>query len=102
MSAIGTAKNLGAIVRAFDTRPATKEQILSLGGEYLEVIAAESGEGTGGYAKEMSPEFLKAEHELFEKQCKEVDIIITTALIPNKKAPVLISKVIIILLKTVV
>jgi NAD/NADP transhydrogenase alpha subunit len=54
---------------------------------------AESGEGTGGYAKEMSPEFLKAEHELFEKQCREVDVIITTALIPNKKAPVLITKV---------
>lgn len=93
LSAIGTAKNLGAIVRAFDTRPATKEQILSLGGEYLEVKIAESGEGVGGYAKEMSPEFLKAEHELFEKQCKDVDIIITTALIPNKKAPVLITKV---------
>lgn len=54
---------------------------------------AESGEGTGGYAKEMSSEFLKAEHELFEKQCREVDVIITTALIPNKKAPVLITKV---------
>ncbi|KAI6180450.1 Alanine dehydrogenase PNT and NAD(P) transhydrogenase domain containing protein [Aphelenchoides besseyi] len=92
LSAIGTAKNLGAIVRAFDTRPATREQIQSLGGEYLEVKVAESGEGHGGYAKEMSPEFIKAEHELFEKQCKEVDIIITTALIPNKKAPVLITK----------
>uniref|UniRef100_A0A1I7S6E6 proton-translocating NAD(P)(+) transhydrogenase n=1 Tax=Bursaphelenchus xylophilus TaxID=6326 RepID=A0A1I7S6E6_BURXY len=92
LSAIGTAKNLGAIVRAFDTRPATKEQIVSLGGEYLELKGLELDEGQGGYAKEMSPEFLKAEKELFEKQCQDVDIIITTALIPNKKAPLLITK----------
>ena len=92
LSAIGTAKNMGAIVRGFDTRPAVKEQIQSLGGEFLEVKIEESGEGVGGYAKEMSPEFIKAEMELFARQCKEVDIIISTALIPGKKAPILITK----------
>ncbi|CAD5231007.1 unnamed protein product [Bursaphelenchus okinawaensis] len=99
LSSIGTAKNLGAIVRAFDTRPSTKEQITSLGGEYLELKGLELDEGTGGYANEMSADFLKAEKELFEKQCKEVDIIITTALIPNKKAPVLITKEMVDLMK---
>ena len=92
LSAIGTAKNMGAIVRAFDTRAAVKEQVQSLGAEFLEVSIKESGEGTGGYAKEMSPEFIKAEMELFAKQCREIDILISTALIPGKPAPKLISK----------
>lgn len=92
LSAIGTAKNMGAIVRAFDTRAAVKEQVQSMGAEFLELDFKESGEGTGGYAKEMSPEFIKAEMDLFAKQCKEVDILISTALIPGKKAPVLITK----------
>ncbi|GMT32860.1 hypothetical protein PFISCL1PPCAC_24157 [Pristionchus fissidentatus] len=99
LSAIGTAKNMGAIVRGFDTRAAVKEQIQSLGGEFLEVKVKESGDGAGGYAKEMSPEFIKAEHELFEKQCKEVDIIISTALIPGKKAPILITKEMVAMMK---
>ncbi|GMR32393.1 hypothetical protein PMAYCL1PPCAC_02588 [Pristionchus mayeri] len=92
LSAIGTARNMGAIVRGFDTRAAVKEQIQSLGGEFLEVKVKESGDGAGGYAKEMSPEFIKAEMELFAAQCKDVDIIISTALIPGKKAPILITK----------
>ena len=92
LSAVGTAKNMGAIVRAFDTRAAVKEQVQSLGAEFLEVSFKESGEGTGGYAKEMSPEFIKAEMELFSKQCQEIDILISTALIPGKPAPKLISK----------
>lgn len=92
MAAIATAKSMGAIVRAFDTRPAVKEQIQSLGAEALEVQMEEDGTGSGGYAKEMSPEFIKAEMELFKKQAKEVDIIITTALIPGKPAPKLILK----------
>ena len=92
LSAIGTAKSMGAIVRGFDTRAAVKEQVESLGAEFLEVNVTESGEGVGGYAKEMSPEFIAAEKELFAKQCKEVDIIISTALIPGKKAPLLITK----------
>ncbi|ELU08990.1 hypothetical protein CAPTEDRAFT_163980 [Capitella teleta] len=92
LSAMGTAKNMGAIVRAFDTRAAVKEQVQSMGAEFLELNYEESGEGAGGYAKEMSPEFIKAEMELFHKQCKEVDILISTALIPGKKAPVLITR----------
>jgi len=92
LSAIGTAKNMGAIVRGFDTRAAVKEQVESFGAEFLEVNIKESGEGTGGYAKEMSPEFIAAEMALFAKQCKEIDILITTALIPGKPAPKLFSK----------
>jgi NAD(P) transhydrogenase len=92
LSSMGTAKNMGAIVRGFDTRAAVKEQVQSLGAEFLELNVKESGEGMGGYAKEMSPEFIKAEMELFAKQCKEIDILISTALIPGKKAPILIKK----------
>ncbi|PIK34196.1 NAD(P) transhydrogenase [Apostichopus japonicus] len=92
LSAIGTAKNMGAVVRGFDTRAAVKEQVESLGAEFLELEYEESGEGTGGYAKEMSPEFIKAEMDLFHKQCKDVDIVVTTALIPGKPAPKLITR----------
>lgn len=83
---------MGAIVRGFDTRPAVREQVQSLGAEFLEVTIKEDGTGTGGYAKEMSKEFIEAEMALFAKQAKEVDIIITTALIPGKPAPKLISR----------
>jgi NAD(P) transhydrogenase subunit alpha len=83
---------LGAIVRAFDTRLVVKEQVQSLGAEFLELNFAEDGTGEGGYAKVMSDEFIKAEMELFAAQAQEVDIIITTALIPGKKAPVLITQ----------
>lgn len=92
LAAIGTAKSLGAIVRAFDTRLEVKEQVQSLGAEFLELTFAEDGTGEGGYAKVMSDEFIKAEIELFAAQAKEVDIIITTALIPGKKAPVLLTQ----------
>ena len=92
LSAVATAKGLGAVVRCFDTRAAVKEQVLTFGAEFLEVKVKESGEGSGGYAKEMSKEFIDAEMELFRKQAKEVDIIITTALIPGKPAPKLILK----------
>ena len=92
LSAIGTAKNMGAIVRAFDTRAAVKEQVESFGAEFLELDVKESGEGTGGYAKEMTKEFIEAEMALFEKQCKDVDIVVSTALIPGKPAPKLIKK----------
>ena len=92
LSAIGTAKSLGAIVRAFDTRLAVKEQITSMGAEFLELEFEESGEGEGGYAKTMSDEFIAAEMALFAEQAKEVDIIITTALIPGKPAPKLITR----------
>ncbi|TNM90859.1 hypothetical protein fugu_003148 [Takifugu bimaculatus] len=92
LAAAGAAKSMGAIVRGFDTRPAALEQFKSFGAEPLEVDIKESGEGVGGYAKEMSKEFIEAEMELFAKQCKEVDIIISTALIPGKKAPTLIKR----------
>lgn len=92
LAAIGQAKNMGAIVRAFDTRSSVKEQVESLGAEFLEVSLKEEGESSGGYGKEMSKEFIEAEHALFTKQARDVDIIITTALIPGKKAPLLILK----------
>ncbi len=87
LSAAGAAKGLGAIVRAFDTRAAVREQVQSMGAEFLEVKIQEDGEGGGGYAKEMSPEFIAAEMALFRAQAKEVDIVVTTALIPGKPAP---------------
>ena len=92
LSAIATARRLGAVVRGFDTRPATREQVQSLGAEFIEVELKEDGSGAGGYAKEMSKEFIDAEMKLFKDQAKEVDIIITTALIPGKPAPKLIKK----------
>jgi len=91
LSAIGTAGAMGAIVRAFDTRPEVKEQVQSMGAEFLEVELEEEAAGSGGYAKEMSKEFIEAEMALFQKQAEEVDIIITTALIPGKPAPKLIT-----------
>ncbi len=92
LAAVAAARGLGAVVRAFDTRAAVKDQVKSLGAEFLEVQLKESGEGQGGYAKEMSPAFIEAEMALFMAQAKEVDIIITTALIPGKPAPKLITK----------
>src|SRR5262245_34869664 len=87
LSALGAAKGLGAIVRAFDVRPTVADQVKSMGGEFLTVEIQESGEGAGGYAKEMSKEFIDAEMALFRAQAKDVDIVITTALIPGKPAP---------------
>uniref|UniRef100_H3AAR3 proton-translocating NAD(P)(+) transhydrogenase n=1 Tax=Latimeria chalumnae TaxID=7897 RepID=H3AAR3_LATCH len=92
LAAAGAAKSMGAIVRGFDTRAAALEQFKSLGAEPLEVDVAESGEGQGGYAKEMSKEFIEAEMKLFAKQCQDVDIVISTALIPGRRAPILITK----------
>ncbi len=92
LAAIGTAVGLGAIVRAFDTRPEVKEQVESMNAEFLELEFEEDGSGEGGYAKTMSKEFIEAEMALFLEQAKEVDIIITTALIPGKPAPKLITE----------
>eukprot|EP00798_Chlamydomonas_sp_ICE-L_P027667 gene27668-7308_t len=86
------AKNMGAVVRLFDTRNAVREQAKSLGAEFLTVDIKEEGESGTGYSKEMSKAFIDAEMKLFADQCKEVDIIITTALIPGRTAPVLIKK----------
>lgn len=95
LSAIGAARGLGAIVRAFDTRPAVKDQVASMGAEFLELDFKEDGTGVGGYAKPMSEEFIKAEMELFLAQAKEVDIIITTALVPGRPAPLLLPRYIV-------
>ncbi|MFT5731936.1 MAG: NAD(P) transhydrogenase subunit alpha [Planctomycetota bacterium] len=92
LAAIGAARGLGAIIRAFDTRESVRDQIKSLGGEFLTVEIEESGDGGGGYAKTMSPEFIEAEMALFREQAKDIDIVITTALIPGKKAPLLWTK----------
>jgi NAD(P) transhydrogenase subunit alpha len=92
LAAIGAARGLGAIVRAFDTRPTVKEQVQSMGAEFLEVEMGEDGAGEGGYAKEMSAEFIAREMALFAEQSRDVDIIITTALIPGKPAPVLFTE----------
>ncbi len=92
LAAIGAASGLGAIVRANDTRPEVADQIKSLGGEYIGVDYVEEGSGVGGYAKVMSEGFQKAQRDVFAKQAKDVDIIITTALIPGKPAPKLITE----------
>ncbi|MCW8878293.1 MAG: Re/Si-specific NAD(P)(+) transhydrogenase subunit alpha [Kangiellaceae bacterium] len=92
LAAIGTAGSLGAIVRAFDTRPEVKEQIESMGAEFLELDFEEEAGSGDGYAKVMSDAFIKAEMELFAEQAKQVDIIITTAMIPGKPAPKLITE----------
>ena len=91
LAAIGAASGLGAIVRANDTRPEVADQIKSLGGEFVPVEYVEEGSGVGGYAKVMSEGFQKAQAAVFARQAKEVDVIITTALIPGKPAPKLIS-----------
>lgn len=91
LAAIGTARGLGAIVRAFDTRPEVEQQVESMGAEFLTLDVEEEGSGTGGYAKQMSAKFIEAEMALFAAQARDVDIIITTALIPGKPAPRLIT-----------
>ncbi|MGE0357480.1 MAG: Re/Si-specific NAD(P)(+) transhydrogenase subunit alpha [Burkholderiales bacterium] len=91
LAAIGTAANLGAIVRANDTRAEVADQVKSLGGEFVKVDYEEEGSGGGGYAKVMSEGFQKAQREMYARQASEADIIITTALIPGKPAPKLIT-----------
>jgi H+-translocating NAD(P) transhydrogenase subunit alpha len=91
LAAIGAARGLGAVVRAFDTRPEVGQQIESMGAEFLTVEIEEEGGGAGGYAKQMSAKFIEAEMALFKAQAAEVDIIVTTALIPGKPAPKLID-----------
>lgn len=91
LAAIGTAASLGAIVRANDTRAEVADQVVSLGGEFVKVDYQEEGSGGGGYAKVMSEGFQKAQREMYAQQAREVDIIITTALIPGKPAPKLIT-----------
>ncbi len=92
LAAIGAARGLGAIVKAFDTRPAVKEQVESMGAEYVTLEFEEDGTGAGGYAKVMTEAFMDAERALFEEHAKDIDIIVTTALIPGKPAPYLITE----------
>ena len=91
LAAIAAARSLGAVVRAFDTRPAVREQVESLGATFIEFQFNESGEGAGGYAKEMSEAYIAAEQALIAQHAKQSDIIISTALIPGKPAPQLIT-----------
>lgn len=92
LQAIATAKRLGAVVSAFDVRPAVKEQVQSLGAKFVEVPAEESGEASGGYAKEMSEDYKRKQSELIHETLKTQDICISTALIPGKQAPELITE----------
>jgi NAD(P) transhydrogenase subunit alpha len=92
LQALGTAKRLGAVVEVSDIRAAVKEEVLSLGGKFIEVEGAEDMQDAGGYAKEASEEFLKKQKELIFKHVTEADIVITTALVPGKKAPVLVTE----------
>ncbi len=92
LQAIATAKRLGAVVEVSDIRPETKEQVQSLGGKFIEMKGDDSVKMEGGYVKGVSEEFLKKQQELVGKHVKEADIVITTALIPGKKAPVLVTE----------
>lgn len=92
LQAIATAKRLGAVVEVSDIRPETKEQVESLGGKFIEVKGDDSIKIEGGYVKGVSEEFLKKQQELVAKHIKEADIVITTALIPGKKAPLLVTE----------
>ena len=92
LQAIATAKRLGAVVSATDVRAATKEQVESLGAKFVDVESKDSGETSGGYAKEMSASYKKKQNAILAETLKKIDIVITTALIPGKKAPLLLSK----------
>ena len=92
LAAIQAAKNMGAIVTAFDVRAAAAEQVESIGATFLQVEFEEAGDGAGGYAKEMSPEWFAAAEKTLLKECAKTNAIITTALIPGRQAPVLITR----------
>ncbi|HEX5661333.1 MAG TPA: Re/Si-specific NAD(P)(+) transhydrogenase subunit alpha [Polyangiales bacterium] len=91
LQAIATAKRLGAVVEVSDIRPAVKEQVQSLGGKFIELPNLESGEGQGGYAKEMSAEFIAKQQEILSARIAQADVVITTALIPGRPAPKLVT-----------
>src|SRR6476661_9660131 len=91
LQAIATAKRLGAVVEVSDVRPAVKEQVESLGGKFIELPQAESGEGQGGYAREMGEDFLRRQREIVQRHLAQADAVITTALIPGRPAPLLVT-----------
>jgi H+-translocating NAD(P) transhydrogenase subunit alpha len=92
VQAVANAKRLGALVEVSDIRPAVKEQVESLGGKFIELPLEESGEGAGGYAKEMGEDFLRRQREIVAERVAAADVVITTAQIPGKKAPTLITE----------
>jgi NAD(P) transhydrogenase subunit alpha len=92
MQAIATARRLGAVVEVFDTRPAVKEEVMSLGGKFIEVEGAADASKAGGYAVEQSAEFQQKQKDKITESIAKADVVITTAQIPGKKAPVLITK----------
>ncbi len=92
LQAIATAKRLGAVVEVFDTRPAVKEEVMSLGAKFVEVEGAADASKAGGYAVEQSEDFQKRQRDKIHEHAKKADVIITTAQIPGKKAPILITK----------
>jgi len=92
LQAIATAKRLGAVVEVSDIRPAVKEQVESLGGRFIELPMEESGEGEGGYAKAMGEDFLRRQREIVAKHVAEADVVVTTALVPGRQAPVLLTR----------
>lgn len=92
LQALATARRLGAVVEVSDVRPVVKEQVESLGGKFIPLPVQESGEGTGGYAREMTPEFLRQQREIVANHLKAADAAITTALVPGKRAPMLITR----------
>jgi len=92
LQALGTAKRLGAVVEVSDIRPAVKEEVKSLGGKFIELDSTENLQDERGYAKEVSEEFLRKQKELLFKHVTEADIVITTALVPGKKAPILVTE----------
>ena len=91
LQAIATARRLGAVVEAFDTRPVVKEQVQSLGAKFIEIDLGQSGEGSGGYARELTPEEQQKQRELMAERVAAADVVITTALVPGRRAPVLIT-----------
>jgi NAD(P) transhydrogenase subunit alpha len=91
LQAIATAKRLGAVVEVSDIRAAVKEQVESLGGKFIELPQAESGEGQGGYAREMGEDFLRRQREIVQRHLSQADAVITTALIPGRPAPRLVT-----------
>ena len=91
LQAIATAKRMGAVVEVSDVRPAVKEQVESLGGRFIELPELESGEGQGGYAKELTPEFLAKQREILTARVHQADVVITTAQVPGRKPPVLVT-----------
>lgn len=99
LQAIATAKRLGAVVEAFDTRPSVKEQVESLGGKFVEVPGAVEDKSAGGYAVEQTEEYKQKQSEMLEKSIVKSDVIITTALIPGRKAPILITKEMLVKMK---